>query len=36
VGRNSIEFIRDAKDGETILLALKFDSKATAKEVLNR
>jgi len=35
-GRNAVEFIRDAQDGETILLALKFDSKAIAKDVLNR
>ena len=35
-GRNSIEFIREAQDGDTILLALKFDSKAIAKDVLNR
>jgi len=35
-GRNTIQFIRDANDGETILLALKFDSKAIAKDVLTR
>jgi len=35
-GRNAVEFIRDAQDGETILLALKFDSKTIAKEVINR
>jgi len=35
-GRNSIEFIRETADGESILLGLKFDSKAVAKEVLNR
>jgi len=35
-GRNAIEFIREAQDGETILLALKFDSKAIAKEVISR
>jgi len=35
-GRNSIEFIREAQDGETILLALKFEAKSVAKEVLNR
>jgi len=35
-GRNAIEFKRDAQDGETILLALKFDSKAIAKDVINR
>jgi len=35
-GRNSVEFLREAQDGETILLALKFDSKSIAKDVLNR
>jgi len=35
-GRNTIEFIREAQDGETILLGLKFESKSIAKEVLNR
>jgi len=35
-GRNSVEFIREAQDGETILLALKFDQKTIAKEVIIR
>jgi len=35
-GRNSIEFVKETQDGEMILLALKFESKAVAKEVLNR
>lgn len=35
-GRNAVEFIKDAPDGETIVLALKFDSKAIAKDVINR
>jgi len=35
-GRNSIEMIREAQDCETIYLALKFETKSVAKEVVNR
>ena len=35
-GRNSVEFFKENNVGDGVYIALKFESKSIAKEILNR
>jgi len=35
-GRNTVEFFKETQSGDGVFIALKFESRSVAKDVLNR
>jgi len=35
-GRNTVEFFKESQAGDTLFIALKFESRSVAKDILNR